>query len=231
MTASQTSDSEPAAAKCAVTIDRFERVGRAAWVEAAGGSDERTYQPSIGLDDCLEEPAHRSPTVVNNRDRFARSSARLASRAALRALTTTSSAGSSRCASLKTSRATRRIRLRATAWPMVRDAIDRPRRANPHTLPHAVIWNSFSLNRCPLLYTCSNSAAVRRRWRALKLKDPIGSPQQPLRNETLATFGSPPCQDLATILGRHAGTEAVRALAAHLAWLISAFHLVASAFV
>jgi hypothetical protein len=52
-----------------------------------------------------------------------------------------------------------------------------------------------------------------------------------LRNEALATFCSPPRQDLAAILGSHAGTEAVRALAAHLAWLISAFHLVVSALV
>ncbi len=188
VTAQQAPHGEPAAVQRAVTIERFERVGGARRIETAGRSEQRTDQPSIGLDDCLDEPAHRSPTVVSKRDRFARNSARLASRAALRALTTTSSAGNSRCASLNTSRATRRTRLRATAFPTAREAIDKPRRANPHPLSHAVTWNSFSLNRCPLLYTCSNSAAVRRRWRALKLKDPIGSPQVPYGMRRLRPF-------------------------------------------
>jgi len=52
-----------------------------------------------------------------------------------------------------------------------------------------------------------------------------------LRNEALATLCSPARQNLPAFLGGHAGPEAMRACAAHLAWLISAFHLVASGFV
>lgn len=50
-----------------------------------------------------------------------------------------------------------------------------------------------------------------------------------LRDEALATLCSAARENLTAILGGHAGSEAMRALAAQLAWLVSAFHLVASA--
>jgi len=50
-----------------------------------------------------------------------------------------------------------------------------------------------------------------------------------LWDEALAALCSPARKNLPAILGSHAGSEAMSALAAHLAWLVSAFHRVASA--
>jgi len=48
--------------------------------------------------------------------------------------------------------------------------------------------------------------------------------QAPLRNETLATLGATAGEHLATILGGHAGSEAVGAIASHFAGLVGTFH-------
>jgi hypothetical protein len=47
---------------------------------------------------------------------------------------------------------------------------------------------------------------------------------QRLRNELSAALGTAPAQHEATAFGRHARAKSVRAVAAHLAGLISAFH-------
>ena len=94
MAAREALQRQEAAPQNAKAQHRFERVLRAARMEAARGAEQRAHGPLINTDAQGGELAHCSPTFFHSAARLARSAAAGAARAAGRALTTRSTAGS-----------------------------------------------------------------------------------------------------------------------------------------
>ena len=59
MTTQQAADCQPAAAQRTVGVDRFGRIRRAGWVEAALPADERAQAELIDPDQCEQDAFHR----------------------------------------------------------------------------------------------------------------------------------------------------------------------------
>src|SRR5215471_887702 len=93
MAAREALECEQAAAEGAEAQHRFERVLRAARMEAARGPEHRAHGPLIQTNTQGGELAHCSPTLFHSVVRVARSVAAEAARAGGRALTTRSTAG------------------------------------------------------------------------------------------------------------------------------------------
>ena len=90
--------------------------------------------------------------------------------------------------------------------------------------------NSFPKRR-PWLYAAWNCAGRHRRCERWKRAVPSGATQRVpaaakflLRDQPLAALGASAGEDLAAILGGHAGAETVSARASDLARLVGAFH-------
>src|SRR5579863_5267668 len=139
----------------------------------------------------------------------------------------------------------RRRRLRPTAPPAARTATASPRRGAPAWFELAVTAKNPSLMRRPRAYAASKSRLRRRRSRAgsvsrpgiarrLRFSKMQAAP--PGRSASVTTLGyqlapalgAPARQHSAAVLGGHARTEPVSALAAHLARLIGTLHTVGS---
>src|SRR4029077_15656129 len=138
MAAGEPREGKPAAAEHTKAQQRLECVLRAARVEAARGPEQRAHGPLIKTDQESDEGAHCSLTFFHSAARLARSAGAVAAFEAGRALTTRSTAGSSRWCRRKDSRTRRRRRLRATAPPATFTATANPKRGAPALFALAV---------------------------------------------------------------------------------------------
>src|SRR6516162_3955588 len=152
MAAYETRERERAAAELAEAQDCLARVVRAARMEAAHRPEQRADGPLVETDQESDEVAHCSLTFFQSAARLARSASAEAARAAGRALTTRSTAGSSCWRSRKDSRMRRRRRLRATAPPATFTATANPKRGASVSLALTVTEKNPSLRRRPRAY-------------------------------------------------------------------------------
>ena len=179
----------------------------------------------------MEDASNLPVTLFQSAFRPSRSSAPVASRARLRALTIRSTAGNSYWCRRNDSRIILRIRLRSTPPPAVRTATARPRRGQPLSFQTAVTPKNPLPNRRPRAYAASKSDLRRKRFCAgrVSLFRAAQSPvKRILRDELSAALGATAGQNGAAVLGGHAGTEPVRARTPHFARLIGALHSMSS---
>src|SRR5690606_23588699 len=143
-----------------------------------------------------------------------------ASRAPARALTTISTAGSSCWCWRKDSLINRLRRLRLTAPPMTRAAIDNPSRGAVPPFGRTNTAKRASENRRASRYTRSNSDLLRRRCAAVNDRVREGKSN----GQALTPLGAAPSQHLAAGTRGHARTEPVSARAMQVAGLVSELH-------
>lgn len=140
----------------AVPLDGFASIARATGIETAARTQPRAEYIVIDGNEHDQDFAHDVITVCQWRAKLLVNVAFGAARAALRAFTTTSTAGSSDWCKRKDSRTTRLTRLRFTAAPIARTDTDKPRRGWPHSFGRVKTRKWASLERRPLRYTASN---------------------------------------------------------------------------
>ncbi len=179
MTAQDPAQREGAAAQGAMLCKRFFRIARAARVEATVRPKQGAHAAAVQTDQRYQHDAHCLITVHQCFSRLRTMDALSASRAPERALTTISTAGSSCWCCRNDSRTSRLMRLRRTALPMTRAAIESPRRGMPPSLLRVKIANEPSAERRASRYTRSNSDLALRRCaglngRAVACKSMIG---------------------------------------------------------
>ena len=138
MATGQTFRRKPAAVQRSESLHGLQGVLGAGRVEAATRTQERAHEPLVNANYECDGVAHCSVTFFQSAIRLACNSAPAVSRARPRALTTRSTAGSSRWCSLKDSRMIRRKRLRSTAPPAFLTDTANPSRAPPMSLGLAV---------------------------------------------------------------------------------------------
>ena len=179
----------------------------------------------------MEDAGNLPGTLFHSALRLSRSSAPVASRARLRALTIRSTAGNSYWCRRNDSRIILRIRLRSTPPPAVRTATARPRRGQPLSFQTAVTPKNPLPNRRPRAYAASKSDLRRKRFCAGRVSL-FRAAQSPVKrflwDELSAALGATAGQNGAAVLGGHACTEPVRARTPHFARLIGALHSMGS---
>ena len=150
MAAGDASGGQPQPAQQPVHFQGLDRVLRTARVVTAVRSQQRAQEPLVYAYQRLNYfCAHASLICFHNCCKAPRSTGAVAERAEWRAPITISTGGSNRCCSRKLSRISRLKRLRLTALPTVRAAIDRPRRAPDPSFGRTVAVSSSFPNRRP----------------------------------------------------------------------------------
>src|SRR5688572_26705682 len=139
-------------------------------METAARPDHGADHVLVAADQDFEDGAHAVATRCQRPARLARSVDAGASRAGIFAVTTTSTGGSSCCASRNDSRISLRMRLRVTALPATFTATARPMRACATLLARTRSPKNRSSMRLLSPYTVSKSRFALRRWDAPRRK-------------------------------------------------------------
>lgn len=214
MTASNAAQRQPATAQRTMLTNGLDGVVRAARVEAATRSQQRTDQPLVEPDDADEHCGNALRNCVHSRVRSSLMSRSSTLPAPGRASTTHQPRAGA--AARKDSRTNRLMRLRRTARAAALRLIASPRRAGGSGSGSTTIVQTAPRKRFPAESTRANSRGRRSRCARAGL-DNLGC-------EALAALRTAAGQHAAPARRSHARAEAMGALAAKTLRLIGAFH-------